>query len=153
MPLRGALALAILLAGCPVPAPDVYEPNDTLDDHHFLGDVEGTGVASGWEATLSPRGDRDFYGFTAAEATSLGFPGTPQVFTLTIRLVPPQGENYDLFLYSDSGSELARSTVPGSAEDVIALSWDGTAAIPAAFPTRCTPISWKRLPEDHPSGL
>jgi len=123
------LAGTLLLAGCPATLPDDYEPNETIDDFHDLGTVAVSPSESNWIGTISPMGDRDFYGMTAEDPSTLQVSGTPEHFTLTVRMIPPQSpdaRNYDLYLYSDSGAELASSTNPDSAEETITFTWDGT---------------------------
>jgi hypothetical protein len=79
--------------------------------------------------TISPEGDCDFYGMTAEDPDTLQLPGTPEHFTLTVRMVPPQNpdpRDYDLYLYDEAGIELDSSTNSGSAEEIITFTWDGT---------------------------
>jgi hypothetical protein len=124
-----ALAGSLLLAGCPLEHHDAYEPNETLAGYYDLGTVAESPSESSWIATISPAGDRDFYGFTAEDPTTIGLAGAPEHFTLTARMVPPQSpdaRNYDLYLYNDSGSELDSSTNPASSEETVVLTWDGT---------------------------
>ena len=74
-------------------------------------------------------GDRDFFGITAEDPDTLGLPATPEHFALTVRMVPPQypdPRNYDLHLYSYSGTELDSSTSSGSTEEIITYTWEGT---------------------------
>ena len=124
-----ALAGGFLLAGCPVQNPDAYEPNETIADSYDLGTVAEVPSESSWGATLSPAGDHDFYGFTAPDPSTIGFPSDPEHFTLTVGMVPPQApdaRNYDLYLYDDAGSALDSSTNADSAEETITFTWDGT---------------------------
>ena len=123
------LAGTLLLAGCPATLPDDYEPNETIADFFDLGTVAGSPSESNWIGTISPMGDRDFFGITAEDPDTLGLPATPEHFALTVRMVPPQSpdaRNYDLYLYSDSGTELDSSTNSGSTEETVTFTWDGT---------------------------
>jgi hypothetical protein len=125
-----AFAGSFMLTGCPATLPDDYEPNETLAEYFNLGTVAESPSESSWSATISPAGDHDFYGITAPDPSTIGFPLlTPEHFTLTVRLVPPQAlnaRNYDLYLYSELGTVLDSSTNPDSAEETIVLEWDGT---------------------------
>jgi hypothetical protein len=126
-----ALAAAglLLLAGCPSDHPDAYEPNETIADFFDLGTVAGSPTESSWIGTISPEGDGDFYGMTAEDPDTLQVPGTPEHFTLTVRMIPPQSpdaRNYDLYLYDEAGTEVDSSTNTGSAEETITVTWHGT---------------------------
>ena len=124
-----ALAVLLLLAGCPAALLDDYEPNETISDFHDLGSVAESPSESSWIGTISPEGDCDFYGMTAKDPSTMQLPGTPEHFTLTVRMAPPQSpdaRNYDLYLYSDLGSVLDSSTNTGSAEETVTFTWDGT---------------------------
>jgi hypothetical protein len=122
-----------LLAGCPATVLDDYEPNDALAVFFDLGSVTEGLAERSWSATISPDGDRDFYGFLAEEASDVTeIPLDEELFTLVLRLVPPQApdaRNYDLYLYSESGSLLDSSTNPDSAEETIVYTWDGVVGL------------------------
>jgi hypothetical protein len=124
-----ALAVLPLLAGCPGALPDEYEPNDALASAYDLGEVLGNEPEHSWSATISPKGDVDFYALTASEGTGIGMPFAPERFTFTLRLVPPQApdaRDYDLYVYDLSGTLIESSRVSGAAEETIDLQWDGT---------------------------
>ncbi|MCX7029400.1 MAG: hypothetical protein NTU62_04685 [Spirochaetes bacterium] len=115
-----------------VTLPDAYEPNETLNGYQSLGTVFETATEQQWTATISPTVDRDFYWFMAEEDGGLGFPLESELFTLTVRLVPPQAphaRNYDLYLFADGGGVLEQSTTLGSAEEIVVFAWDGTVGI------------------------
>jgi len=123
-----ALAATFVLAGCPAVLPDEYEPNDTIAEASFLGTVAESPSVSSWTATISPKGDRDWYRFTAPDPNTLCFPSDPELFTLTVRMVPPQApdaRNYDLFLYNEAEALLDSSTALGADEEAIVFTWDG----------------------------
>jgi hypothetical protein len=118
----------LLLAGCPAPLLDDYEPNDTIAEASVLGTVAESPSVSSWTATISPKGDCDWYRFTAPDPDSPCVPLTAERFTLTVRMVPPQApevQNYDLSLYNEAGTLLDSSTNPGADEELIVFTWDG----------------------------
>jgi hypothetical protein len=116
----------LLLAGCPATLPADYEPNDSLADSFDLGTIEEGMPERAWNATIAPSGDFDFFGLTAVDSSSIGIPGNSETFALAVRLLPPEGTNYDLHLYDGSGTLLDSSTNTGAAEDTIQLVWPGT---------------------------
>lgn len=112
-----------------VTLPDAFEPNELYHQYSSLGTIFGTLPETSRTATISPSGDRDFYRFKAEEDGSIGGPFGDELFTLTVRLVPPQsphGRNYDLYLYADGGALLEQSTLFGTDEDDVGHQWNGT---------------------------
>ncbi len=112
-----------------VTLPDDFEPNETLNGYQSLGTVFETAAEQQWTATISPTGDHDFFRFKAEEDSIIGPPFGDELFTLTVRLVPPQsphGRNFDLYLYDDGGTVLDQSTNSGSAEETAEYTWGGT---------------------------
>jgi hypothetical protein len=112
-----------------VTLPDSYEPNESMPAWVSLGEVPETEAGKQWVATISPAGDHDFYRFHAWEDGVIGIPLSPELFKLTVRLVPPQSphaRNYDLYVYNDGATLLGQSTNTGSAEDTVVCTWEGT---------------------------
>ena len=112
-----------------VTLPDSYEPNETYNGYKSLGTVFETAADQPRTATLSPTGDHDFFRFKAEEDSIIGPPFGEELFTLTVRLVPPQAppeRNYDLYLYDDGGNVLGQSTDTGSDEETVVCTWEGT---------------------------
>ena len=96
------IAGAFLVTACPTALLDDYEPNDTIAELLRPGDRQGNEPEKSWTATISPKGDVDFYRFLAEEDSGFGIPTFDELLTLTIRMVPPQApdaRDYDLFLY------------------------------------------------------
>lgn len=102
-----------------------YEPNETINSCYYLGTFNEDDPEDSITARIVPQGDMDFYRFYAKEGSHICSPGTDQDYIVEIRLQPPTGKDYDLYLYDDGSNLLDLSILGGSSEEIINYDWDG----------------------------
>lgn len=130
-----AVSILIILLACPLsPAGDSesedeeectagsYEPNESIDSCYDLGTVKENDPEVSYTARIAPQIDKDFYRLYAEEGSSICLLMTMDC-RIEIRLVPPTGKDYDLYLYDDAGTLLSSSTASGDTEESITYDW------------------------------
>lgn len=113
--------------GCECYLSDNREQNNTFATAYYMGIID-EGVTFTWNGQILPTGDEDWWRVYFMEGSHTCFPWTPQYYGARVTVTPPQGAScvdYDVYLYNDSGTLLAQSTVGGCAQEIIDYHFEG----------------------------